>query len=462
MDLLIRGGVVVTADFADNADVAVDGGRIAAICRPGVLRSADRVLDASGMLVMPGLIDPHTHMAHPFNNTVSRDDFYTGTLAAAYGGNTTIIDFAIQRDKDPMETILTRRQAADGNVVIDYSLHSCLTKSTQTTVDAVRSVIQYGIPSFKLYMIYRKQGRMVDDAVLLKVLQASAPEGGLVGVHAENAAIAEFNEEAMLAAGNVGPQYFPLSKPNIVEAECINRAIFLNEYARSNLYIFHLSTREGFSLVRQAKARGERVVAETCTHYLALTDDCYKRQDGINFVCSPPLRSSGDGEALWAALRDETLSVVSSDHCCFDRAQKLLGDNDFTNTPNGLPGVECRFPVLFSEGVVKGRISMARFVSLVSTNPAKIFGLYPRKGAIAVGSDADMILVDPSAEWTIGPDTLHTQCDWSPFDGLLVTGKVVSTISRGNMVIENGVFKGQKGSGRFLVRPVGQGRPWQC
>jgi dihydropyrimidinase len=461
-DLLIRNGSLVTPDGTFNSDLAVKEGKIAAVGAEGTLGAAKQVLDASGRLVFPGLVDPHVHIAHPFAKGVSMDDFYTATVSAAHGGTTTLIDFAIQWDKSLslMECIRKRRDQADGLSVIDYGLHACPTLSTEETIQAAGDVIRSGAPSFKIYMIYRKQGRMVDDAVLYGLLQEVKKHGGMVGVHAENAAIAEFNEETFLRRGDRSPEHFPLVKPNLVEAECVNRALYLNRWAGSRLYIFHLSTTEGLDLLRTAQGGGESVYAETCPHYLALTDAVYKRPDGANFICSPPIRSQKDTEALWRGIADGSISVIGSDHCGFGREQKGTGGGDFSKTPNGLPGMEARLPVVYTEGVSKGRISVNRMVEVLSTNPARIFGLYPRKGSLLPGGDADLVIFDPHEEWPLGVDTLHSPVDWTPYEGMKVKGAVKTVVSRGKVIVQDREFRGAKGEGRYLQRKL-VGQPQQ-
>ena len=455
-DLLVRNGSLVTPDCTFTADLGVRGGKIEAVGSVGTLGSAKEELDASGNLVFPGLIDPHVHIAHPFAKGVSMDDFHTATVSAAHGGTTTVIDFAIQWDKNLnlMECIQKRRGQADGLSVIDYGLHACPTLSTEETIRSAGEVIRSGAPSFKIYMIYRKQGRMVDDAVLHGLLNEVKEHHGILGVHAENSAIAEFNEEAFLRRGDSRPEHFPQVKPNLVEAECVNRALFLNRWAGSHLYIFHLSTAEGLELVRASQRARESVWAETCPHYLALTDAVYKRPDGANFICSPPIRSAKDAEALWAGVADGSISVIGSDHCGFGKEQKGTGGGDFSKTPNGLPGMETRLAVVYTEGVSKGRITVNRMAEVLSANPARIFGLYPRKGSLLPGSDADLVIFDPRSEWIIGVDTLHSPVDWTPYEGMRVKGAVKSVISHGQVIVQDGVFRGEKGAGKYLERRI--------
>lgn len=454
IDLLVKNGSVVTPDATLAADVAVKNGKITGLGAWGAFPEAGVVIDARGKLVLPGLLDPHVHIAHPFKEGVSQDDFFTATCSAACGGTTSLIDFAIQWDKTIglEDAIVTRRNQADGASVIDYALHACPTVSTQDTLDAVPGVIASGVTSFKIYMIYRKQGRMVDDAILYGMLQGVNAHGGILGVHAENAPIAEFNEASFLQQGLTGPEYFPLSKPNMVEAECIHRALYLNHCAGGRLYIFHLSTAEGLQMVRDARARGDVVLAETCPHYLTLTEDVYKGPDGANFICSPPLRSPSDIDALWGGISDGTISAIGSDHCGFGKNQKATGQGDFSRTPNGLPGIETRLPVIYTQGVTKGRIDVNRMVDVMSTGPAKIFGLYPQKGMIQPGSDGDLVVFDPDDAWVLSSDALNSPVDWTPYEGMKVRGSVHATVAGGKLIVQEGRFLGQKGDGRFLER----------
>lgn len=456
IDLLIRNGIVVTNNSTFSADLAIKGEKIYAIGECGSFREATVELDARGKYVIPGLIDPHVHMAHPFRDKISDDDFYTTTVSAAHGGTTTIIDFAIQWDKSKnlAEIIEHRRKQAEKDVVIDFGLHGTPTKSSEETIQAVADAIQRGVPSFKVYMIYRNQGRMVDDAVLYGLLKEMGDRNGLLMVHAENASIAEFNQENFLAKGCNRSSDFPSVKPNLVEAEAINRAIFLNRIAHSRLYIAHLSTREGLALVREAQGRGESVLAETCPHYLTLTEEAYNHPGGERFICSPPLRSRSDIDNLWVGIADGSIALVSSDHCGFGLGQKNLGDGDFSKTPHGLPGIETRLPVIFTEGVLKKRITINKMVEVLSTNAAKIFGLYPKKGGILPGSDADITVLDPNQERVISAAQLHGAVDWTPYEGMKAQGFASLTILRGKIITMDGNLYVSKGFGKYIPREI--------
>ncbi|HEV8353503.1 MAG TPA: dihydropyrimidinase [bacterium] len=460
LDLVVRGGTIVTIDGVFDGDVAIRRGRIVAVAGPGILPQAREMIDASGLLVFPGLVDPHVHLGHRIfldDGWVSAaDDFATGSGTAAAGGTTAVIDFAIQRDLDPIATVAARRAEAEGRVVIDYSVHPALTRTTPETLDAISTLITAGLPSFKLYMIYRKQGRMADDAMLFNTLRETATRGGLVGVHAENAPIAEFNTEQAVRQAKTTAMDFAHTKPSDVEAEAINRALFFAERSHGTLYIFHLSTRDGLQLVGAARARGVKVFAETCTHYLTLTEGVYSEPDGHRFICSPPLRPASDVEALWEGLATGVLSVVSSDHCGFDMAAKDRGRADFTRVPNGLPGIGARFPVMYTHAVLTGILTLPQLVAVLSTNPARVFGLYPRKGAIQPGSDADLVLIDPGRRLKISAAAFDSPIDWSPYAGMELSGWPVMTIAGGKAVARNGhcLVAPGRGRGRFLTRQL--------
>jgi dihydropyrimidinase len=450
-DLLIRGGTVVTPAGEFRADVAVVGEQIAAVGR--LDEPAARTIDASGMLVLPGLVDAHVHMQLASWDAVTANDWYRGTVAAALGGVTTVIDFATQSHGRPlMEAVERRRLEADGNTVIDYGLHMVVTDAAPDALREVDEVVRSGIPGFKLYMTYRAYNVMSDDDDILRVCHRVQECGGLPGVHAENTSIAEGNYARFLAEGLQAPRYHALAKPDYVEAEAINRALFLARVAGSRLYIYHLSTALGADFVRRARQEGQPVFAETCPHYLTLTRELLERPDGVNWLCSPPLRDAGDQQALWAALADGTVSVISTDEAGFNAADKAnaAASCPLEAIPNGLPGVELRLPLLFTEGVLAGRVSLPRFVALNCENPARVFGLYPRKGAIAPGSDADLIVVDPHRQVVLDVNTQHMPVDWCAYEGKKVWGYPAYTVSRGEVVVSNYAFSGLRGRGSFV------------
>ncbi len=452
MDLLIKGGTVVSGRRMFRADVLVEDGKIVQVDKE-IKKDCGRLINAEGHYILPGGIDVHTHMQLPFGGTVSADDFFTGTRAAAFGGVTTIIDFAIQtRGESLKETLAKRKAEADGKVCIDYGLHVAVTDLTDDVMAEIPEIIEQGCPSFKLFMTY--PGLAVDDGTLFFALKTASEAGGMVGVHAENMHLIERFVKNLLAEGKTGPMYHEVSRPNIVEAEAVSRAIMLAAETGSRLYFFHLSTAQGLAKIREARQKGQPVYAETCPQYLLLSRDNYREPDfrGARYVMSPPLRGREDQEALWSGLADGTLQVVGSDHCPFRTDQKKLGLEAFNKIPNGGPGVETLLPLLYSEGVVKGRLSMERLVDIVSEGPAKLFGLYPRKGAVMPGSDADLLIIDPDRELSLSADALHMNLDYTLYEGFKVKGYPMVTISKGKVICLDGQFLGKAGDGEFVFR----------
>ena len=453
-DLLIQNGTVVTETGVYPWDVALSGGKIAAAGEHGTLGEAADKVDASGMLVLPGVIDPHVHIHHPFKGGYSADDFYTATRSAAFGGVTTVCDFAIQWDKERSitETCGIRKSQFEGEAVTDFAFHACPTRSDSETINQLPQIIAGGVPSMKMYMTYSRQGRMSDDAALYEALKVTAEHGGIVGVHAENDAMCCYYSDEFKKAGRTSPHEFPLCKPDFVEAEAVNRAVYLAKLTGGRLYIFHLSCAKSLDIIRQARAEGVHVCAETCTHYLTMDMSKYDRPDGADFICSPPLRSKEDVEALWGGINDGLLCVVSSDHCGFSKANKASGNNEFAATPNGLPGMETRLSALYTYGVKSGRITLPKMVSLLCTNPARVFGMQNRKGSLTPGADGDVVIFDPNASRTISADVLHSPVDWSPFDGETLYGIAKKVYRRGELIIDGDTCLAERGSGIFLTR----------
>ncbi|MFZ5634675.1 MAG: dihydropyrimidinase [Bacillota bacterium] len=452
MSLLIKGGKVVFGGGTKESDILVKGDTIAAVGTGLEDREAE-VIDARGKYVLPGAIDVHTHMQLPFGGTVSADDFANGTKAAAFGGVTTIIDFAIQAKGETLkETVAKRRAEADGKVYIDYGLHVAVTDLTDDVMAEIPSIIESGCPSFKLFMTY--QGLAVDDGTLYFALKTASEAGGMVGVHAENMTLIDRMINKLLAEGKTAPMYHEVSRPVIAEAEAVSRAIMLAGDTGSRLYIFHLSSGAGLEKIRAAREKGSPVFAETCPQYLLLSRENYREPGfrGARYVMSPPLRGKEDQDALWAGLADGTLQAVGSDHCPFRTEQKKLGESAFNKIPNGAPGVETILPLLYSEGVGKGRLKLERLVEAVSTGPARLFGLYPRKGAVLPGSDADLVILDPDKEVALSSETLHMNVDYTPYEGFKVKGYPVVTVSRGKVVCKYGEFYGRRGDGKFISR----------
>ncbi|MEM3018577.1 MAG: dihydropyrimidinase [Candidatus Bathyarchaeia archaeon] len=454
---MVKNGRVVWPDVTLEADLAIDDGKIVGIGRAEGFPKADRVIDAAGKFVMPGGIDPHVHMQVPFMGATTLDKFDTGTMAAAIGGTTTVIDFAFQqKGRLPMDAIDARRKEADGKVAIDYSLHSNLIQASDEAIAQIPKIIEYGIPSFKFFMVYRKEELMIDDGNLIPIIETIKRNRGLAGCHTENVAMIEYLQAEAIRKGNRSPIYHALTRPPLSEAEAINRALYISKYLDAAFYDYHLSVKEGVEMIREARSEGRPIYCETTTHYLTLTDEMLKRPDGLNFICSPPLRSREHVEALWQGLADGTVSTVASDQAAFTLEHKKMGKDSFDKVPNGLPGMEFRVPILFSEGVQKGRISINRMAAVASTNVAKIFGLYPKKGAIQVGSDADLVIIDPEAEKKITIDGCPHKIDWSPFEGMKLQGGPVMTISKGRVVAENGKFVGKVGAGEFVKAKISE------
>ena len=454
-DTIIRNGTVVTATDTYLADVAIEKGKITAMGASLPAQNAKLVIDASGKLVLPGGIDVHTHLDMPFGGTTSADDFETGTRAAAFGGTTTLIDFAIQYKGQPLRQAFdTWMSKAASKAVCDYAFHCIVTDVSGGQLSEMNDLVDEGVTSFKLFMAYPGVF-MLDDGSIFKALQTTSKNGGLVCMHAENGSAIDVIVQQALAEGKKAPKYHALTRPTTAEAEATARAIALAEMAGAPLYIVHLSCNEALEKVREARDRGLPVYAETCPQYLYLSIENFDAPgfEGAKYVFTPPLREKWHQEKLWNGLTRDHLQVVSTDHCpfCF-KEQKELGREDFTKIPNGGPGVEHRMSLIYSGGVAAGRFSANRFVELTSTTPAKLFGLYPRKGTIAVGSDADLVIFDPRRKHTISAKTHHMRVDYSMFEGIEVTGMPDVVLSRGRVVIDQNKFLGRAGQGEFLRR----------
>jgi dihydropyrimidinase len=453
MEFIVKNARIVTSSDTFESDIGVENGKISAISRH-IETTGAKTYDARGKIVVPGAIDGHTHMELPFMGTTSADDFYTGTVAAACGGTTTIIDFVLPKQGQTILDALSEYRAkADSKVVIDYSLHMIFKDQNLDDMDQIPRIVELGVPSFKLYTTYRKEGLMLEDTVSYKVMKKVGDSGGLIAVHAENNGIIENLVKANLSAGRSDAKYHALSRPAAAEAEAVSRAAHLAQTARVPLYIVHLSSRMGKEAVEVAKMNGATIFAETCPHYLVLSDEVYERTDARNFVMSPPLRGKEDNDALWEGLRlGGVVETVGTDHCPFTSTQKDLGKEDFTKIPNGVPGTETIIALLYSEGVRRGRMSIFDMVRVTSYAPARHFGLYPHKGSIMVGSDADFVVIDPDKRVRMTADVLHTKIDYSIYDHITTEGYPVLTVSRGEVVMENGDFMGRREHGKFIPR----------
>lgn len=454
-DLIIKDGQIVTAVDTFCADIGVKGEKIVTIADRLDSKEAGKVINAKGKYVLPGGIDVHVHFQLPFCGTVSADDFSSGTKAAARGGVTTVIDFALQdREKGLMAGIEKRMAEAAPKVCVDYSLHSIITRWDEKIEKELKRVVEFGVPTFKMFMIYEKEGWQSDDAALFQALSFTSKTDAMILVHAEsekvmNLLIAKYLKEKQ----KWGAYAHVLSRPNFIEEEAIQRAIKWAEVTGGKLYIVHMSTGGGADLVKIAQINGINVYAETCPQYLLLTDEVFKdRKTGHLYATCPQIKTKKDNERLWQGLEDGEIAVVSTDTCTFTKKQKAMWRGDFTKIPYGLPGVETLLPSIYTHGVLKGRFSINRFVSLISTNPAKLMGLYPRKGTIAVGSDADITIIDPHKRKTVDYKELVTNCDWSPYQGMKFAGFAETTICRGIVVVENGKFVGKEGYGKFIPR----------
>lgn len=459
MKTLIKNGRVVTAVDDYGADLLIEDDKIAVIGRK-LHMEADQVIDASGKLVIPGGIDPHTHMELPFGGTFASDDFRTGTTAAAHGGTTTIIDFAVQYHGESLiQAIDNWHKKAEGKTAIDYGFHLITTDLPDERVPEMRQLINEGVMSFKLFMAYPGVF-LVDDATIFRAMKNAGEAGGLICMHAENGIVINEIIKHALAEGKTAPKYHALTRPTKAEAEGVHRAIAIAEMADAPVYIVHLSCSDALEEVREARDAGLPAYAETCPQYLFLDYSLYEREgfEGAKWVMTPPLREKWNQDKLWQGLQGNDLQVISTDHCpfCF-KEQKELGRNDFTKIPNGGPGVEHRMSLIYNGGVAGGRISLNRFVELTSTSAAKLFGLFPRKGTIAVGSDADIVIFDPNEEQIISAATHHMNVDYSAYEGMKVRSVTKTVLSRGKVVIEDGKYVGKPGDGEFLKRSTFSG-----
>jgi dihydropyrimidinase len=467
MKILIEGGTVVSATGAAPMDVLVDGEQIAALIQPGstalgsdLAASADRVIDATGKYVVPGGVDVHTHMELPFGGTFASDTFETGTRAAAWGGTTTIIDFAVQRTGERVQDGLAAwHQKADGNCAIDYGFHMIVGGVDEDSLKAMDELVEHeGIASFKLFMAYPGVFYS-DDGQILRAMQKSASNGSMIMMHAENGIAIDVLVAQALARGETDPRFHSLTRPVAMEEEATHRAIMLAKVAECPLYVVHMSAREAVEAVAVARGLGGNVFGETCPQYLYLSLEEHLSApgfEGAKYVCSTPVRSREEGHQrdLWRFLRTDDLSVVSTDHCpfCF-KEQKELGLGDFSKIPNGIGGVEHRMDLIY-QGVADGELSLSRWVEICATTPARMFGLYPRKGVIAPGADADIVVYDPAGTTRIGVDTHHMNMDHSAYEGTVVDGHVDTVVSRGSVIVDGGEYSGTKGHGRYLKRGI--------
>ena len=474
MSTLIKGGTVITAIDTTDADVHIEGSVVTGIAAPGSHlweADADTVIDATGKYVVPGSLDVHTHMELPFGGTVASDNFESGSRAAAWGGTTTMVDFAVQvKGESMMEGFENWMAKASGNCAIDYGFHMIAGDINQDTLAEMDKLMEAGVTSFKLFMAY--PGVLYsDDGEILRAMQKAADIGAMIMMHAENGIAIDVLREQAIERGETDPKYHGVTRPSITEGEATHRAIALAELVGVPLYIVHMSAKEALHEVTMARDRGLPVYGETCPQYLFLSAEEHLAApgfEGAKYVCSTPIRPRAEGhqDALWNGLITNDLQVVSTDHCPFCMedhptlgTQKQLGVGDFTKIPNGLPGVEDRFQLMYHGGVARGRFSVNRWIEVCCTAPAKLFGLYPQKGTIAAGSDADIVIFDPDARWTKSVDEHHMDVDYSCYEGMEVQGRVETVMLRGDVIIDGDEYLGTKGDGRYLPRAAAGPRP---
>jgi len=453
MSLLIKNGRIITSADDYIADIFIEGETISVIGK-NLNIEADKEIDAKGMLIMPGGIDPHVHLDMPFMGTFSSDSYETGTRAALYGGTTMVIDFILQKQGNSLHAALHEwKGRSDNNCVGDYSFHMAVTDFNDETKKEIKDFIEKeGITSFKTFMAY-KGALMIDDRQMIGLMEEVKKHGGLINVHATNGDMIDYLTQKHRSEGKLSPLYHYLSQPEVTEAEAAERFVDMSNYTGCPGYIVHLTCEGALNAVRNATKRNQKMFVETCIQYLLLDASLYEKDfEGAKWVMSPPLREKKDQATLWAGINQGLVQVVATDHCPFKWEQKLMGKDDFSKIPNGHPAIENRMELLFSEGVIKNRITLNKYVEVTSTNAAKIFGMFPRKGTIAVGSDADILIFDPNEKHTLSAKTHHMNVDYSGYEGWEVTGKVKTVLLRGEVVIDNDKCLVDKGYGKFIKR----------
>ena len=452
MSVLIKNGRIVTAESDYIADLFIEGERISAIGRD-LNFNADKEIDATGKLVFPGGIDPHVHLEMPFMGTFSSDDYETGTRAALFGGTTSVIEFILQSQGDTLRNALkTWQEKSIHKAVGDFGYHMAVTDfNDEVAKEVVEMIEEEGITSFKTFMAY-KGALMIDDGQMVQLMKVVKKHGGLVTVHATNGDMIDSLIAKNLAAGNTKPLYHYLSQPEVTEAEASGRFCDMLNYTGCPGYIVHMTCEGALNAVRKRTQRNQKVFIETCSQYLMIDASLYEKEDGAKWVMSPPLREKKDQEALWSGINQGLVQVVGTDHCPFNMDQKAMGKDNFAKIPNGHPAIEHRMEFMYSEGVRKGKISLNKFVEVCSTNAAKIFGMYPKKGTIAVGADADVVVFDPDKKHVISVDNHHMNCDYSAYEGWEVTGKTETVLLRGKIAIENNECHLKPGDGKFISR----------
>jgi len=452
MSILIKNGRIITADADQLADIFIEGETIKTIGKSLNVK-ADKEIDAEGKLVFPGGIDPHVHLEMPFMGAFSSDNYETGTRAALFGGTTMVIDFILQKQGNSLRSALEEwKSRSDNNCVGDYSFHMAVTDFNENTKKEIQEMIEVeGITSFKTFMAY-KGVFMIDDRQMIELMTEVKKHGGLINVHATNGDMIDSLIAKHKSEGKLSPLYHYLSQPEVTEAEASGRFADMANYTGCPGYIVHLTCEGALNAVRNATKRNQHIFVETCIQYLILDASLYEQEDGAKWVMSPPLREKKDQATLWAGINQGLVNVVATDHCPFNWEKKLLGKDDFSKIPNGHPAIENRMELLYSEGVHKGKISLNKYVEVACTNPAKIFGMFPRKGTIAVGSDADIVIFDPNEKHILSAKTHHMNVDYSGYEGWEVTGKVKTVLLRGKVAIENNHCNIEKGYGKFIKR----------
>jgi len=461
--LLIRGGEVVLGQTVSQLDIFVEGEKITAVGNLSHIRP-DNTIDAEGLYVLPGAIDPHVHFNEHNKGHSGVHDYYTGSRAAAFGGTTSIIDFSDQLHNQPLiKTLKVKKEQAKGNCLIDWNMHPIISDVTPRVLKEIPEIIKEGVPTFKCFMTFRsmtgesavnmysgKPGRFITDKDFTKLTQCLHKNGGMLMVHAEDSKIIDKNAMNMKKAGKTRAIDHALCRTPESEAMAVNRIINVIKKTNGRIYIVHLSSQSGLQMVSAARSEGYDVFAETCPHFLIFTDEVLRREDGYKWLGSPPIRDKQTQEKLWDGLIDGRISTIATDDCAFSLSSKMAGAEDFDKCPEGMPGIEPRLTILFSEGVAKGRLPLPRLVEITSSIPALLFGLAPRKGSLFPGSDADIVLFDPSTRWTMNRDTLHMASDYSAYDNIEVTGKVVKVFSRGELIIDGNECLAERGRGKFV------------
>ena len=453
-DKVVKGGSVVTPGGVVSGDIGITGEKIAAV-GPGLDVTGATVIDAAGHLVIPGVLDVHVHLALPFMGAVSSDDYRTGTRAGARGGVTTLIDFAIPYKGDSLSAAADNwHKRAEGKALIDYTFHICVTRWDEHK-DQIKGMVDRGFSTFKEFMIYESEGWQSDDRAMFGTLEKMKEYGSMLLVHAESSRvldelIARHHTPELMK--RYGARLHRMTRPNFIEAEAIQRAVTWSEVTGGQLYIVHMSTGQGADIIRAAQERGVPVIAETCVQYLVLDDSMFDRDDGHLFACCPQLKKPADVARLWQGLASGEVSVISTDTCTFTREQKALWQGDWTNIPMGMPGLETLLPLTYTKGVLGGRMSIEQMCRKLSTNPAGIMGLAPKKGAIQVGADADIAIIHPTKTMRVDPTTMETNADWSPYDGWELAGFSRTTLSRGDVIVDDYAVVGKEGRGQWLPR----------